>query len=102
MAQSLLIQGLQQPAYSPLLMFMSDGGAPDGEDEMSFLSTEISVLTPDLQVKTLAFGAGASRDKLQRLADLGGGELLLAIDGMALKECFRKTAASLVTKTHFR
>jgi len=50
-------------------MFMSHSAAPDGENEVSAMSTEISMLTLDLQVKTLAFGANASRDKLQRLAD---------------------------------
>jgi len=168
MAQSLLVQGLLQPEYSPLLMFMSDGDAYDGEvgiDRMRTLCSEISQLTApgckweevgeeptsgieisnnalaealhekvdftveelikfkvsnlssdcyikanrkyfkssiaELQVKTIAFGSGASHDKLQRLAEPGGGEFLLASDGFQLKQCFRNAAASLV-KTHFR
>jgi len=168
MAQSLLVQGLLQPEYSPLLMFMSDGDAFDGEvgiDRMRTLCSEISQLTApgckweevgeeptlgieisnnalaealhekvdftveelikfkvsnlssdcyikanrkyfkssiaELQVKTIAFGSGANHDKLQRLAEPGGGEFLLASDGFQLKQCFRNAAASLV-KTHFR
>ena len=87
--------------YPPLLMFMSDGGAPDGEDEMDALHTKISGLTSELLVKTFAFGEGADTGKLQALATAGRGEFLLAVDGMQLKECFEKTAASLV-KTYVR
>ena len=103
MAQAVLMQGLQQqPEYSPLLMFMSDGGASDGDAEMFTLCTELSKTSAELQVKTLAFGNGASRDKLQGMANLGGGEFLTAIDGVELREVFKKTAASPVVKTHFR
>jgi len=103
MAHALLTQGLQQrPEYSPLLMFMSDGAANDGEDEMCALYTDLSKSTAELQVKTLAFGNGASRDKLRDMANLGGGDFLSAIDGVELKEVFEKTAADLVVKTHFR
>jgi len=103
MAHVLLTQGLQQqPEYSPLLMFMSDGGASDGEAEMRILCTELSKTTAELQVKTLAFGPGASGEKLRDMANLGGGEFLTAIDGVELKEVFQKTAASLVVKTHCR
>lgn len=82
-------------------MFMSDGGAKDGENEMRTLHTVISSRTSELQVKTFAFGEGADTSKLQALASAGGGEFLLAVDGLKLKECFEKAAASLV-KTHFR
>ena len=103
MAQALLMQGLQQqPEYSPVLMFMSDGGASDGEDEMRALCTELSNTIAELQVKTLAFGPGASTEKLKRMANLGGGEFLPAMDGVELKECFEKAASSLAVKVHFR
>jgi len=66
---------------------MSHGPAPEGENEVGILSTEISMLTSDLQVKALTFGVDTICDKLQvgRL-----GELLSAIDRLALKECFLK------------
>lgn len=86
------------------MMFMSDGHPGDskqGEAAMRALYEEISGRTSELQVKTLAFGSGADKEKLKALAAAGGGEFLLAVDGMQLKACFEKTAASLV-KTHFR
>ena len=88
----------------PLMMFMSDGKPHDpeeGEDAIRALYKEISSRTSELQVKTLAFGNGADTEKLQALATAGGGEFLLAVDGVELKACFENTAASLV-KTHFR
>jgi len=75
--------------------------APEGENEVSILSTDISLLTLDLQVKALTFGVDTIRDKLQ-VGRLGGAEFLSAIDGLALKECFLKIGASLVNKTYFR
>ena len=83
---------------------MSDGVPDDsdnGEDTMRALHEEISRRTSELQVKTLAFGKHANRTKLKALAHAGGGEFLLAVDGLELKACFEKAAASLV-KTHFR
>jgi len=47
------------------------------------------MLTSDLQVKALTFGVDTICDKLQ-VGRLGGGELLSAIDRLALKECFLK------------
>ena len=85
-------------------MFMSDGRPHDpdqGEAAMRALYEEISGRTSELQVKTLAFGHNADTKLLQALATAGGGEFLLAVDGLQLKACFEKTAASLV-KTHFR
>jgi hypothetical protein len=86
----------------PILVFMSDGKPHDnGEDTMRALHKEISLRTSELQVKTLAFGDQADPTKLKALADAGGGEFLLALDGQELKTCFEKAAASLA-KTHFR
>jgi hypothetical protein len=90
---------------SPILVFMSDGvpssSEDNGEDKMRALHEEISRLTSELQVKTLAFGENADCTKLEALAHAGDGEFLLAVDGLELKACFEKAAASLV-KTHFR
>ena len=87
---------------SPIFVFMSDGRPADnGEDEMRALHEEISRRTSELQVKTLAFGENADCTKLEALAHAGDGEFLLAVDGLELKACFEKAAASLV-KTHFR
>ena len=83
---------------------MSDGFPDDsdnGEGAMRALHKKISRRTSELQVKTLAFGEHANRTKLEALAHAGGGEFLLAVDGLELKACFEKAAASLV-KTHFR
>jgi len=45
------VQGLlQQPEYSPLLIFMSDGGSGDGDAEMRALYADISSRTEELQV----------------------------------------------------
>ena len=81
-------------------MFMSDGQDSSGEDEMRELRAEICVLTPELVVKTVAFGQ-VDPGKLKALADAGAGEFMHAVDGMQLKMCFEKAAASLV-KTHFQ
>ena len=93
-ARKVIELGLQY-AYPPLLMFMSDGGASDGELEMAQLLHAVPPDSTELQVKTLAFGQGADVSKLSSLAKLGGGEFLLAINGLELKECFEQAAASL-------
>ena len=93
-AHKVIAQGLQlQAEYSPLLLFMSDGGAPDGEHEMGALHA--TFFASGLQTQVVGFGAGADEAKLMRMAGLGGGKFSLALDGLELKQCFEQAAASL-------
>ena len=85
--------------YSPLLMFLSDGESTDddGDNEMCQIKKDFGFF--GLQVKTLGFGSDATDRsivaKLTKLAELAGGDFLQAIDGVQLKQCFEKAAASL-------
>ena len=87
--------------FADFCVYVDGRPADNGEDEMRALHEEISRRTSELQVKTLAFGKNADCTKLEALAHAGDGEFLLAVDGLELKACFEKAAASLV-KTHFR
>ena len=64
-------------------MFMSDGQSRSEEykeNEMRTLHTVISNRTSELLVKTISFG-DADSAKLEALANAGGGEFLIAVDG---------------------
>jgi len=81
-------------------MFLSDGESSDkddGDEEMRQIKTDFDCF--GLQVKTLGFGSDAKEPtivaKLTKLAELAGGDFLQAIDGVQLKQCFEKAAASL-------
>ena len=90
-AQIVLQNGTSE--YLPLVMFMSDGASGDGKSEMQSLRAALN--GNKLLVKTIAFGPQADTSKLQKLAELGGGEFLQAADGVQLQECFKQAAASL-------
>ena len=92
-AHKVFAHGLMQAEYSPLLVFMSDGGAPDGEHEM--LALHATFFASGLQTQVVGFGAGADKAKLTRMAGLGGGKFSFALDGLELKQCFEQAAASL-------
>lgn len=89
----------------PLLIFMSDGQSQDGDSgdqEMEKLCEESQNRYDKLMVKTIGFGQGADREKLERLAAHVGaerGEYMPAVDwdgGQDLKQCFEDAAESLL------
>lgn len=92
-ACSVIAKGLEHEECTPLLMFMSDGGAGDGEDQMKSLHDNFHA--KGLMVKTFGFGTGADSTKLKGLAELGGGEFAHAVDALELKQQFEQAAASL-------
>ena len=89
-ADSLIGQNLRQNEI-PVLIFMSDGNASDGEDEMINISKKYN-FKYGLVVYTLGFGQVVF-DKLQQLAWLGNGEHINVVDGIDLKNSFVEISA---------
>lgn len=79
--------------YTPMLLFLSDGGCGNGEIE----ATEIGrrYLSKGLVYYTIAFGSRAFQTKLQNLATLGGGQFVYSPDGIALSNAFVEVASKL-------
>eukprot|EP01118_Nematostelium_gracile_P009497 TRINITY_DN3211_c0_g1_i3.p1 TRINITY_DN3211_c0_g1~~TRINITY_DN3211_c0_g1_i3.p1 ORF type:complete len:578 (+),score=46.23 TRINITY_DN3211_c0_g1_i3:546-2279(+) len=80
--------------YSPLLLFLSDGGSSDGDREVIALKS--FYLSKGLTFYTIIFGNdsyGAS--KLKSLADLGGGTFLWSADGISLSKTFVEISSKL-------
>jgi len=75
--------------YKPVVVFMSDGGAGDGDPEM----TQLAAAAQGLVLHVIAFGGGADGTKLQRLATLGGGRYHTAPTGVELTSLFAAIAA---------
>jgi len=80
-------------------MFLSDGESTDDDGDFEMRQIKIGFGSFGLQVKTLGFGSDAEDPrivaKLTKLAELAGGDFLQAIDGVQLRQCFEKAAASL-------
>jgi len=77
-------------------LFMSDGGASDGDAEMAALRTRFAA--HPVTTFTVAFGSAADNAKLQQLAALAGGTFHQSVDGVALANTFREIASSLSTR----
>ena len=76
------------------LLFMSDGGSGDGEQEMREIVSEF----PEIKVDTMAFGSGADTRKLQSLADIAGGKMKTAANTATLGHKFAEVASGLSIK----
>lgn len=76
---------------TPLLIFMSDGGG-SGKETMS--SVHAAHGGRGLQVHTIAFGSGASKDTLREMASLGGGRFHDAPTGVALGRVFKEISGT--------
>ena len=54
-----------QPGYTPILVFMSDGGSKDGEREIQLISRDFGA--NGLQTFVVGFGPGCAEEKLVKL-----------------------------------
>jgi uncharacterized protein YegL len=88
---------MQKSPCSPILIFMSDGGAGDGDAEMSAIHSAFGA--SGVQVHTISFGSGADQAKLRRLAALGGGSFHAALSGADLIATFKALASESQLQT---
>ena len=92
-ANSILANPAAQ-GYTPVLIFMSDGqGEHVNNGPMGAMQDIVQTCSgTGLQVFTIAFGR-ADRQSLSALAQAGGGQMKLAVDGAALWQVFGDIAA---------
>jgi uncharacterized protein YegL len=91
------LRQMQKSRCSPILIFMSDGGAGDGDAEMSAIRAAYGA--SGLQVHTISFGSGADQAKLRSLATLGGGSFHAALSGADLIATFKALASESQLQT---
>eukprot|EP01094_Clydonella_sp_ATCC50884_P025936 TRINITY_DN698_c0_g1_i3.p1 TRINITY_DN698_c0_g1~~TRINITY_DN698_c0_g1_i3.p1 ORF type:complete len:434 (+),score=80.98 TRINITY_DN698_c0_g1_i3:118-1419(+) len=76
--------------YKPLVLFMSDGYASDGDCEMIEISDRFG---KSVELHTLCFGG--TEERLQELAERGGGTFSQSVSGSDLVTQFRTISASM-------
>lgn len=84
-------QAMDRATYTPVLIFMSDGGCSNGDPEMSRLVADM----PDIVVKAIGFSPGCDQVKMKRLAKLGKGEYYFGENALSLKSEFENISAAL-------
>jgi len=82
---------MDRETYTPVLIFMSDGGCGNGDTEMSRLVADM----PEIIVKTIGFSPGCDKQKMERLANLGNGEYYFGENALSLKSEFENISAAL-------
>jgi uncharacterized protein YegL len=80
-----------ESTYTPILVFMSDGGSESGESEMKLLKSTY----PYLQVYVIGFGSGVDKAKMQAMALAGGGKYFFGADGQSLANQFQAVSAEI-------
>jgi len=91
-----LIAQIDFTYFTPVLLFMSDGGCDNGEKEV----VELHIRFPTLKVFTIGFGGGCDKNKLANMANLAGGEYHFGTDGAELKKAF-ETISTKISTTKF-
>ena len=86
-----------QSGYTPILIFMSDGGSSDGEHEIQLLSRDFGA--NGLQIFVVGFGGGCVEDKLKKMATISGGQYFFGKNGVELKSSFESISSKLSTTT---
>ena len=79
--------------YTPFLLFMSDGEADDGEQEMTQIFNSHD--KNGLIVKVLGFCEGGE-NKLRKIAKIGRGKFSNSVDGIEIEKTFSKIAYELI------
>jgi len=87
-----IIDGSNHKAYTPVLLFLSDGECKNGEAEMKQIYQAHQ--RNQLIVRTLGFCDGGQK-KLEDLAKLGGGQFMNSINGIQLEKTFKDIATQL-------
>ena len=82
--------------FTPVFLFMSDGGASNGENEMIHLYQSL----PEMKVFVIGFGSGCDESKLKSLADLAKGNYLFGETGDILEQEFERVAVSLSSPSY--
>ena len=78
------LQRIDQKQYSPVLIFMSDGGCSNGDQEMKAIISSM----PQVAVRTIGFGRKCDQNRMNQLALLGKGEFFFGADGVTLQSEF--------------
>jgi len=81
--------------YTPVLLFMSDGGCSNGEAEIQTLANTF----PTLKIFMIGFGRGCDQKKLENMAKISRGQFFYGIDGAQLKSEF-ESISSQISKTY--
>lgn len=84
-----------RPYAAKTLVVMTDGMHNTGIDPVT-VGQQIASQTP-VTIHSVTFSAGADQQRMQRVADLGGGQHYHADDGVALVDTFRQIANNLPT-----
>jgi hypothetical protein len=88
-----LIRTHSNTTLIPIFVFMSDGGAEDGDRELTAMNQELQ--SAGLKCFFIAFGC--SLQKLQSMAALVKGSYLNSINGLALKSSFLEISSKFST-----
>jgi len=88
-----VIDGNNHQAYTPVLLFLSDGESKDGEKEMKEICQAHK--QNELIVRTLGFCDEGGKQKLEGLAKIGGGQFMHSLNGIQLEKTFKDIATQL-------
>jgi len=80
-----------QQGYTPVLLFMSDGGCGNGEQEMTTLKTQY----PDTLVFVIGFSSGCDLNKMNKMATAGKGQFFFGADGVQLTQQFENISVKI-------
>jgi len=79
--------------YTPLVLFLSDGGAADGDPEASKIKTDYAA--KKLEFISLGFGVRAKTSRLKRIAELAGGKFLQSNNNVELSTNFVEISSQM-------
>jgi len=84
--------------YTPVLLFMTDGGCAGGEAEIQQIATDFSAL--NIQIFVIGFGEGCDVKKLKNLSAISGGTYFFGYSGAQLISNFEQISTQLSTTTY--
>jgi uncharacterized protein YegL len=80
-----------QQGYTPVLLFMSDGGCGNGEQEMTTLKAQY----PETLVFVIGFSSGCDHNKMNKMAAAGKGQFFFGADGVQLTQQFENISVKI-------
>lgn len=92
---TLFEQGYARPLAAKTLIVMTDGMHNTGIDPVSVAQTIVA--SYNVTIHTVTFSPGADQNRMQQVADIGGGQHYHADSGAELVEVFQEIANNLPT-----